>query len=168
MVIWNCFIQSKETYTNYTWVSHLVPVLEMMFGVTRHSLSFNVRCQAKLYKEKYHFNLPHTQMYNAISLLPSGMLFVTTWSTRLWDPPISGCKKVPWPILSGGRLNSKFDSSCCDGTCSRFCWNVISNIMWPQILNNIEVILLRGAVTTSVHSSWPLAEREEGLCRGRP
>lgn len=39
-----------ETYANYSWVSQLVPVLEMMFGVTRHSVAFHIWCQAQLYR----------------------------------------------------------------------------------------------------------------------
>lgn len=34
--------KNEKTYTNYTWMSQLVPVFEVMFGVTWHSLSFNV------------------------------------------------------------------------------------------------------------------------------
>lgn len=54
---------------------------------------------------------------------PIGIFFWTTLLTRLWDPPTSGCKKVPWPILSGGRLNSKSDSSSCDGICNNIWWH---------------------------------------------
>ena len=118
-----------ETYTYHTWMSLLVPVIEMMFGVTRHSLSFNIWRQTQLCKtkkvKKLKVKLRTAQtVIQLTSVLPSGMLFFTTLSTRPLDPPTSGCKKVPWPILSGGRFNSRSDSSSCDGTCDSFGCNV--------------------------------------------
>lgn len=35
-------------------------------------------------------------------------------------------------------------------------------------IKNVVVILLRGAATTSVHSSWPSVEQELGLCHVQP
>lgn len=43
-----CSAQRKATYTNHTWMSQLVPVFEVMLGVTWHSLPFDIRCQAQL------------------------------------------------------------------------------------------------------------------------
>lgn len=59
----------------------------------------------------------------SVCSLPRGILFFTTLSTRCWVPPISGCKKVPWPILSGGRFSSKSVSSSWEGTCKCICCN---------------------------------------------
>lgn len=50
--------KSSETYTNHTWMSQLVPIVEMMFGVTRHGLSFDVGCQTQFYKNKREISIP--------------------------------------------------------------------------------------------------------------
>lgn len=104
---------------------------------------------------------------------PIGIFFWTTLLTRLWDPPTSGCKKVPWPILSGGRLNSKSDSSSCDGICNNIWWHhSYVKYYYSQIISlyflSVLFILLRGAVTTSVQSFWPSVGQEADLCHGPP
>lgn len=104
---------------------------------------------------------------------PIGIFFWTTLLTRLWDPPTSGCKKVPWPILSGGRLNSKSDSSSCDGICNNIWWHhSCVKYYYSQIISlyflSVLFILLRGAVTTSVQSFWPSVGQEADLCHGPP
>lgn len=35
-------VSTEKTYTNDTWMSHLVPVPEVMLGVILHSLSFDI------------------------------------------------------------------------------------------------------------------------------
>ena len=40
-----------QTYTNHTGMSQLVPVLEVMIGVTRHRLAFDIWRQAQLYEK---------------------------------------------------------------------------------------------------------------------
>lgn len=42
MKVFVCRIQREETYTNHTWMSQLVPVVEVVLGVTWHSLSFDI------------------------------------------------------------------------------------------------------------------------------
>lgn len=43
-----CSAQREATYTNHTRMSQLVPVLEVMLGVTWHGLPFDIRCQTQL------------------------------------------------------------------------------------------------------------------------
>lgn len=168
-----CQTQREATYTNHTRVSQLVPVLEVMLGVTGHRFPFKVGGQAQLFKKNKAWASNHwtEQKLPMILVLPSGMLFFTTLSTRLFDPPTSGCKKVPWPILSGGRLSSRSVSSSWEGTCSRFCRhvNTLKSIFAMEKKHeNVEFVLLRGAVTASVQSSWLAVAQEVGPCHGQP
>lgn len=105
-----------------------------------------------------------------ISVLPRGMWFFSTLSTRLLDPPTSGCKKVPWPIRSGGRFSSRSVSSSWEGTCSSFCCNAKTLTCIHTVRINFEcwVLLLRDAMKASIRSSWLSVEQEVGLCHGQP
>lgn len=59
--------KSSETYTNHTWMSQLVPIVEMMLGVTRHGLSFDVGCQTEFYKiKKERWQIKTTEKHSAL------------------------------------------------------------------------------------------------------
>lgn len=53
-VYWNWRYQmfSERTYTNHTWMSQLVPVIKVVFGVARYSLTFDIRGQTQLCKNE--------------------------------------------------------------------------------------------------------------------
>lgn len=155
-------------------MSQLVPVLKMMFGVTRHSLTFDIWGQTQLCKDKRGDKLKPTSSSGRrkIPVLPRGMLCFNTFWTRLSDPPTWGCRKVPWPILSGGRSSSKSVSSSCDGTCSDV-RHIVEGFAGHVTIKkdpkeNVVVLPLRDAVTVSVRSSWPSGEQEVGLCHVQP
>lgn len=57
-----CQIEREATYTDHTRMSQLVPVLEVMLGVAGHRLTFDIGCQAQLYKKNK--NEPQTVEQN--------------------------------------------------------------------------------------------------------
>lgn len=97
---------------------------------------------------------------------PIGIFFWTTLLTRLWDPPTSGCKKVPWPILSGGRLNSKSDSSSCDGICNNIWWHhSYVKYYYSQIISLCLSLFFKCAIHTSERCSDNFSPEFLAFCR---
>lgn len=166
-----------ETYTYHTWMSLLVPVIEMMFGVTRHSLSFDIWRQTQFCKTKKVKKLKvsfaqHRQLFNWPQSYPAVCCSSPLCQQDLQNRPLQDVRKC--------RDRSCLDEDSTAGSTPPavmvpatvlVVMSERSQIMWPQIINciiNVVVVLLKGAVTTSIHSSWPFVRQEVGLCHGQP
>lgn len=170
-------VMRLQTYTNHTGMSQLVPVLEVMIGVTRYSLAFDIWGQAQLYKKKKkwylkkHFHSAHHRF----------TIWCQSYPAVCCSEPLCQQDSAIRPLQDARRCH---DQSCLeeDSTASQSppagmvpaagcCWSVRAITDSVTTGNNVwkvMVLLLTGAVTTSIHSSWPSAEQEAGLCHDRP
>lgn len=159
---------------------HLVPVIEMMFGVTWYSLSFDVWCQAKLYKKQKVKKSKNKSTYCAHQR--NVIISYHSYPAVCCSAPLCQQDFEIHPLQDARRCRDRScleEGSTVDLTPPAVMvpatvfvvMSAHSQIMWLQITNNFKnvmVILLRGAVTTSVHSSWPSVEQEVGLFHDQP